>query len=159
MSGEGSEGQCKDHVSNAFGLFSNTNPQVLISDEIQKPLPQLVRTEHGSLLRIGRRNQTAKIAVAHPLNLPAGGRVLAPSAVAAGGQMWTDQQQMQPEPTPGAMTEADLQQALEEYVQLFHRVPDRRRGTFLAVVRATAKAVRMDDSAQTATRSDEASRG
>jgi len=55
--------------------------------------------------------------VAHPLNLPAGGRVLAPSAVPAGGQMWTDQQQMQPEPTPGAMTEAELQQTLEEYVQ------------------------------------------
>jgi transcriptional regulator with XRE-family HTH domain len=31
---------------------------------------------------------------------------------------------------------------LEEYVQLFHRVPDKRRGTFLAVVRATAEAVR-----------------
>ena len=55
--------------------------------------------------------------VAHPLNLPAGGKVLAPSAVPAGGQMWTDQQQMQPEPTPGAMTEAELQQTLEEYVQ------------------------------------------
>jgi transcriptional regulator with XRE-family HTH domain len=32
--------------------------------------------------------------------------------------------------------------ALEEYVQLFHRVPEKRRGTFLAVVRATAEAVR-----------------
>jgi transcriptional regulator with XRE-family HTH domain len=31
---------------------------------------------------------------------------------------------------------------LEEYVQLFHRVPEKRRGTFLAVVRATADAVR-----------------
>jgi transcriptional regulator with XRE-family HTH domain len=49
--------------------------------------------------------------------------------------------------------------ALEEYVQLFHRVPDRRRGTFLAVVRATAKAVRMDDDAEPGARSDEARRG
>jgi len=32
--------------------------------------------------------------------------------------------------------------ALEEYVQLFHRVPEKRRGTFLTVVRATADAVR-----------------
>lgn len=55
--------------------------------------------------------------VAHPLNLPSGARVLAPSAVAAGGQMWTDQQQMQPEPTPSAFTESELQQALEEYIQ------------------------------------------
>ena len=55
--------------------------------------------------------------VAHPLNLPSGARVLAPSAVPAGGQMWTDQQQMQPEPTPSAFTESEVQQALEEYVQ------------------------------------------
>ena len=31
--------------------------------------------------------------------------------------MWTDQQQMQPLPTPAAMTEAELQQTLQEYVQ------------------------------------------
>lgn len=55
--------------------------------------------------------------VAHPLNLPAGARMLAPSAVAATGQMWTDAKQMQPQPTPNAMTEAEIQQALEEYVQ------------------------------------------
>jgi lysine/ornithine N-monooxygenase len=35
---------------------------------------------------------------------------------------------------------------LEEYVQLFHRVPEKRRGTFLAVVRATAEAVRNQES-------------
>jgi transcriptional regulator with XRE-family HTH domain len=35
--------------------------------------------------------------------------------------------------------------ALEEYVQLFHRVPEKRRATFLAVVRATAGAVRNQD--------------
>jgi len=34
---------------------------------------------------------------------------------------------------------------LEEYVQLFHRVPEKRRGTFLAVVRATAEAVRSQE--------------
>ena len=32
--------------------------------------------------------------------------------------------------------------ALEEYVQLFHQVPEKRRTTFLAVVRATSDAVR-----------------
>ncbi len=35
--------------------------------------------------------------------------------------------------------------SLEEYVQLFHRVPDKRRATFLAVVRATSEAVRHQD--------------
>ena len=55
--------------------------------------------------------------VSHPLNLPAGARMLAPSAVKAVGEMWTDQQQMQPQPAPEAMTEAELQQTLQEYVQ------------------------------------------
>jgi N-ethylmaleimide reductase len=56
--------------------------------------------------------------VAHPLNLPPGARMLAPSAIAAaGGQMWTDQQQMQPQPAPAAMTEAEVQQTLQEHVQ------------------------------------------
>jgi len=49
--------------------------------------------------------------------------------------------------------------ALEEYVQLFHRVPDKQRGTFLAVVRATAKAVRMPDSPECRTGPEEASGG
>lgn len=35
--------------------------------------------------------------------------------------------------------------ALEAYVQLFHRVPEKRRATFLTVVRATADAVRHQD--------------
>jgi N-ethylmaleimide reductase len=55
--------------------------------------------------------------ISHPLNLPVGARVLAPSAVTAAGEMWTDQQQMQPLPTPEAMTEAEIQQTLQEYVQ------------------------------------------
>ena len=54
--------------------------------------------------------------IAHPLNLPKGARVLAPSAVAAAGDMWTDQEGMKPLPVPQAMTEADLKVALEEYV-------------------------------------------
>ena len=39
--------------------------------------------------------------IAHPLNLPKGARVLAPSAVAAAGEMWTDAEQMKPLPVPG----------------------------------------------------------
>jgi N-ethylmaleimide reductase len=53
--------------------------------------------------------------VAHPDNLPAGARVVAPSAIAAKGQMFTDGG-MKPLPTPEAMTEADLKTALAEYV-------------------------------------------
>jgi N-ethylmaleimide reductase len=55
--------------------------------------------------------------IAHPLNLPPGARVLAPSAVAAGGDMWTDAEGLKPEPIPQAMTEADIEAAIEEFAQ------------------------------------------
>jgi N-ethylmaleimide reductase len=54
--------------------------------------------------------------ISHSLNLPKGGRVLAPSAVAAAGEMWTDAEGMKPLPVPQAMTDADLKQTLDEYV-------------------------------------------
>jgi N-ethylmaleimide reductase len=54
--------------------------------------------------------------VGHPLNLPAGGEVLAPSAVAAPGEMYTDAKGMQPHPVPRAMTDAEVRAAIEEYV-------------------------------------------
>ena len=53
--------------------------------------------------------------VSHPLNMPAGARVLAPSAVAAAGQMWSDQSQMQDLPVPEAMSAADVASAVQEY--------------------------------------------
>ena len=54
--------------------------------------------------------------VGHPLNLPTGGEVLAPSAVAAEGQMYTDAQGLQPHPVPRAMTDAEVRAAVDEYV-------------------------------------------
>jgi len=55
--------------------------------------------------------------VGHPLNLPTGARMLAPSAVVAAGEMYTDAEGMKPHPVPAAMTEADIKTALHEYVQ------------------------------------------
>ncbi len=55
--------------------------------------------------------------IAHPLNLPAGARMLAPSAVAAAGEMYTDAEGMKPHPVPQAMTEADIKAAIAEFVQ------------------------------------------
>ena len=55
--------------------------------------------------------------IAHPLNLPAGARILAPSAVAAAGEMYTDAEGLKPHPVPQAMTEADIEAAIVEYVQ------------------------------------------
>lgn len=54
--------------------------------------------------------------VGHPLNLPANGRVVAPSAVTAPGTMWTDQEQAQPHPVPVEMTADDVERALGEFV-------------------------------------------
>jgi len=55
--------------------------------------------------------------IGHPLNLPAGARILAPSAVAAAGEMYTDAEGMKPNATPQAMTEADIKAAIEEFAQ------------------------------------------
>jgi N-ethylmaleimide reductase len=54
--------------------------------------------------------------ISHPLNLPEGAQVLAPSAVKPAGQMWTDAQQMQEFPTPKAMTAEELQSTKAEFV-------------------------------------------
>ncbi len=59
--------------------------------------------------------------VGHPANMPAGSRIVAPSAVAAPGQMWTDQGGMQDHPAPVAMTEADIARAIGEYASAAKR--------------------------------------
>jgi N-ethylmaleimide reductase len=55
--------------------------------------------------------------IGHPLNLPAGARLLAPSAVAAAGEMYTDAEGLKPHPVPQAMTAADIKAAIAEFVQ------------------------------------------
>ncbi len=55
--------------------------------------------------------------VGHPANLPEGAELLAPSAVAAAGEIWTDAQGMQSHPVPKAMTEADLARTLADFTQ------------------------------------------
>jgi len=54
--------------------------------------------------------------VGHPLNLPAGAELLAPSAAAAPGEMYTDAKGPQPHPVPRAMTDAEVRHAIEEHV-------------------------------------------
>ena len=55
--------------------------------------------------------------IAHPLNLPAGARMLAPSAVAAAGEMYTDAEGLKPHPAPQAMTAAEIRNTVAEYAQ------------------------------------------
>ncbi|MDE2259274.1 MAG: alkene reductase [Betaproteobacteria bacterium] len=55
--------------------------------------------------------------IGHPLNLPAGARVLGPSAIAAVGDMYTDAEGMKPNATPQAMSEVDIKTAIGEFAQ------------------------------------------
>jgi N-ethylmaleimide reductase len=80
--------------------------------EAWKPVTGAVHAKGGrifvQLMHTGR--------VGHPLNLPAGAELLAPSAVAAAGQMYTDAQGMQDHPVPRAMTDAEVRHAIREHV-------------------------------------------
>ena len=58
--------------------------------------------------------------IAHELNLPEGGEIVAPSAIAAAIDTFTFQAGMQPHPVPRAMSLADIEQAQAEYVQAVH---------------------------------------
>jgi N-ethylmaleimide reductase len=55
--------------------------------------------------------------IGHPLNLPDGARVLAPSAVAASGEIYTDAGGMKQFVEPQAMTEREIKATVEEFAQ------------------------------------------
>ncbi len=54
--------------------------------------------------------------IAHPINMPEGSHIVAPSAVAAAGSMFTDTDGMQPHPVPKEMDAQDIAQAIDEFV-------------------------------------------
>lgn len=54
--------------------------------------------------------------ISHPLNIPEGAQILAPSAVKAAGQMWTDSKMLQDFLVPIEMTTEDLLYAKAEFV-------------------------------------------
>lgn len=54
--------------------------------------------------------------ISHPLNMPEGSQILAPSAVKAAGQMWTDSKMMQDFLVPKEMSTDDILQTKDEYV-------------------------------------------
>ena len=78
-----------------------------------KPIVAAVHAKKGKmiaqLMHCGR--------VSHAANMPAGAKIVAPSAVVLAGQMYTDAQGLQDYPVPEAMTEADIAQAKAEFVQ------------------------------------------
>jgi N-ethylmaleimide reductase len=54
--------------------------------------------------------------ISHPLNLPEGAEILAPSAVKPAGQMWTDAKMLQDFPVPKEMSAKDLISTKNEFV-------------------------------------------
>jgi len=55
--------------------------------------------------------------ISHEINLPAGAKVLAPSAIKPAEQIWTDSKQLQDYPVPSAMIAEEIATTKAEYVQ------------------------------------------
>lgn len=55
--------------------------------------------------------------VSHPLNLPPGAKILAPSPIATPREMWTDAEGAKPFPVPQEMNETDIQNAIQEFAK------------------------------------------
>lgn len=100
------------------GLGYARIPGLFTAEHVQdwRPVTDAVHRRGGhlfvQLMHTGRAS--------HPLNMPPGTRILAPSAVALSSTMWTDQQGLQPYPVPAAMTEAEIRQAIAEFAQSAH---------------------------------------
>lgn len=55
--------------------------------------------------------------ISHPLNMVEDAQIMAPSAVKAAGQMWTDVKQLQDHPIPKEMTADDIMHTINEFVK------------------------------------------
>ncbi len=55
--------------------------------------------------------------VSHPANMPEGSKVIAPSAISANGDMWTDASGMQKTAMPEEMTTEDIRTTIAEFAQ------------------------------------------
>ncbi len=54
--------------------------------------------------------------ISHSLNMPKGSKILAPSAIAAKGEMWTDLEGNKVLPVPKEMTTPEIDQVVQEFV-------------------------------------------
>ena len=81
--------------------------------DVWKEITDAVHGEGGmivaQLMHVGR--------AASALNKPAGSETVAPSAIAARGEVYTDQQGMQPMETPRALDTSEVTQVVEHYRQ------------------------------------------
>jgi N-ethylmaleimide reductase len=88
------------------GIFSNE--QVVGWKKVTDAVHARGAKMFAQLMHTGR--------IGHQLNLPKGGKVVAPSAVPAAGQMYTDAEGLKDHPTPEAMTAADIIATKAEFV-------------------------------------------
>src|SRR5271170_7268306 len=97
------------------GLGYARIPGIFNSDQVNgwKLVTKAVHEKGGKifiqLMHTGR--------VGHELNLPKGGKIIAPSAIVAEGQMWTDSKGMKDHPVPHALSADELQATKAEYVK------------------------------------------
>lgn len=87
------------------GLFSE--PQVRGWRAVTDRVHEAGGAIFAQLMHVGR--------IAHPLNLPEGARIVAPSAVRAEGQMYTDAAGPQDFPVPEALSAEGLRAARDEF--------------------------------------------
>jgi N-ethylmaleimide reductase len=97
------------------GLGYARTPGIFSQEQINawKEITNAVHRKGGKifvqLMHVGR--------IAHSANMPEGTRIIAPSAIASNGMMWTDSLGMQKEGTPAEMTLSDIQNTIEQFVQ------------------------------------------
>ncbi len=98
----------------ANGLGYARIPGIFSKEQVEgwKKVTDAVHAKGGSifvqLMHCGR--------ISHPLNMPTGTEILAPSAIKPAGQMWTDAKQLQDFPVPKEMTAEDMITTKAEYV-------------------------------------------
>ncbi|MBO9657559.1 MAG: alkene reductase, partial [Chitinophagaceae bacterium] len=97
----------------ANGIGYSRTPGIYTTEQVNawKAVTDRVHQQAGKifvqLMHVGR--------VAHPFNLVAGGKTLAPSSLPTGMDIWTDKAGLQPVPQPEAMTTAEVKQTIEEF--------------------------------------------
>lgn len=97
------------------GLGYARIPGIYHQDQVEgwKKVTSAVHTKGGKifiqLMHTGR--------ISHSANMPTGSEVIAPSAIQAPEQMYTDSEGMQDHTVPREMTKEDIQTAIQEYVQ------------------------------------------
>jgi N-ethylmaleimide reductase len=87
------------------GLFTNQHVKAWqkVTEEVHKAGSKIFI----QLMHCGRAS--------HPDNMPNGVEIIAPSAIALQGEVWTDKSGMQSYPIPEEMTESDIIHTIEEY--------------------------------------------